>query len=98
LFFLLIFIGFFQKINIFLPLTTNCIVDEQHIHIKTIFYFLEFKLKMSALLTADNPVFACFSFYAALLCAKTLLMALLTARQRLAKKVYHHIYALKLMD
>lgn len=40
-----------------------------------------------SLYTSDNPVFASFSFYAALLGAKTLLMALLTARQRLRKSV-----------
>ncbi|XP_046653714.1 microsomal glutathione S-transferase 1-like [Daphnia pulicaria] len=41
-----------------------------------------------SLYTSDNPVFASFSFYAALLGAKTLLMALLTARQRLSKMAF----------
>ena len=44
-----------------------------------------------SLYTSDNPVFASFSFYAALLGVKTLGMALLTARQRFRKKVSHPI-------
>jgi glutathione S-transferase len=44
-----------------------------------------------SLYTSDNPVFASFSFYAALLGVKTLGMALLTARKRFRKKVSHPI-------
>lgn len=40
-----------------------------------------------SLYTSDNPVFATFSFYAALMGAKTLFMAFLTARQRYRKMV-----------
>lgn len=40
-----------------------------------------------SLYTSENPVFATFSFYAALLGAKTLTMAFLTARQRYSKRV-----------
>ena len=40
-----------------------------------------------SLYTSDNPVFATFSFYAALLGAKTLCMAFLTGRQRFRKMV-----------
>uniref|UniRef100_A0A0P5UUH3 Microsomal glutathione S-transferase 1 n=3 Tax=Daphnia magna TaxID=35525 RepID=A0A0P5UUH3_9CRUS len=44
-------------------------------------------LRMS-LYTSDNPVFATFSFYAALMGAKTLFMAFLTARQRYRKMAF----------
>lgn len=40
-----------------------------------------------AVYSADNPVFAAFSFYAALLAAKMLAMAFLTGRQRMSKRV-----------
>jgi glutathione S-transferase len=40
-----------------------------------------------SLYSSDNPVFASFCFYGALLGAKTLSMAFLTAKQRFAKKV-----------
>ena len=42
---------------------------------------------MAALYTTDNEVFTCFSFYAALLAAKMLIMSFLTARQRFRKHV-----------
>ena len=47
----------------------------------------QLKLIKMSLNSSDNPVFSCFSFYAALLGAKTLSMAFLTAKQRFAKKV-----------
>ncbi len=52
-----------------------------------------------SLYTAENPVFASFSFYAAVLGIKTLMMAFLTGRQRLAKGVSEIIlpYYLKLL-
>ena len=45
-------------------------------------------MAVQSLYHADNPVYASFCFYSALVSLKMLLMALLTARQRIAKKVW----------
>ncbi|RZF39691.1 hypothetical protein LSTR_LSTR012145 [Laodelphax striatellus] len=42
----------------------------------------------SSLYTTDNPVFSAYLFYCAVLVLKVLFMAPLTARQRLAKKIF----------
>jgi len=45
-------------------------------------------MAVQSLYHADNPVYASFCFYSALVSLKMLLMALLTARQRIAKKAF----------
>jgi len=45
-------------------------------------------VNMSDWLSSDDPVFAAYAFYAALVCFKMMIMSLLTARHRLGKGIF----------